>query len=97
MNKPSPSREARKFEQYYETWRATHGQEAAALWLAATAGSLSARMGLLEKQLKHIQKIVKQNAQLSRRHSTEMLRRCGFNVTCANWDAPAEASENKSK
>jgi len=23
------------------------------------------------------------------KHSTELLRSCGFNVTCANWDAPA--------
>ena len=53
--------EARKFEQYYEIWRSTHGEEAAALWLAATAGNLSARVALLEKQLKRVDKIVRQN------------------------------------
>ena len=25
---------------------------------------------------------------LNHKHSTDVLRRCGWNVTCANWDAP---------
>ena len=63
MKKPSnqPHTEAGKFIQYYETWLSTHGHEAAGKWLAATNGSLSARLELLEKQIKCIEKIVKQS------------------------------------
>lgn len=30
---------------------------------------------------------------LNHKHSTDVLRRCGWNVTCANWDAPNAKSE----
>ena len=31
---------------------------------------------------------------MNHRHSTDVLRRCGFNVTCANWDAPQSTPTN---
>ena len=61
MNKNANQIQALKFQQYYETWLATHGQHEAATWLAATAGTLSARVDLLEKQIKSIERIVKRN------------------------------------
>ena len=61
MEKKTNQTEALKFQHYYETWLATHGQQAAAGWLAATAGTLSARVSLLEKQIKTIERIVKRS------------------------------------
>jgi len=55
-----PHNEATKFQAYYAVWRDLHGYDEAAKWLAATCGSLSARVAILENQIKAIEKIVKQ-------------------------------------
>ena len=32
---------------------------------------------------------------LNHKHSTLILRKCGFNVTCANWDMPNDPAQTR--